>query len=57
METLLRQFPLETECYGFIVSDIDLSYKKGMLQATLYYQDKSENMDTMVFRKDPLKKV
>ena len=39
MNTLLKKFPPELECYGFRVSDLDIAYKKSQMQTSAYFKE------------------
>ena len=42
VNTLLKRFPPELECYGFKVSDLDIHYKKSQMQFSAYYKEVKE---------------
>lgn len=39
VRTLLKLIPAELACYGFEISDFDISFRKGQSQIGLYYKD------------------
>ena len=43
-KSLLKRFPKELQCYGLKISDLDLSFKKSLLQLTAY-QTPAEEVD------------
>ena len=40
--TLLRRLPKEIQCFGFKISDLDVSFKKSQMQLTAYQQPVDE---------------
>merc|ERR1719263_2175001 len=39
INTLIKKFPPELECYGFKVSDLDIAYKKSQMQTSAYFKE------------------